>query len=167
MADWPEANKVSVNKELLNKMFQIRGLAQLGLAFRKDKSIKVKQPLNAKITFNKDYKFNDQLADLLFEELNLKNSIVTINYDAYLNSDAFNGKIDLSTEITPELQAEGQAREIVRKIQEERKKLGTELDEQISVSLESWPKEFEDYIKQQALVQLLTKGDFEVKRLES
>ena len=68
--------------------------------------------------------------------------------------------------MTPELIEEGQARGVIRKIQEERKKLGTNLDEEVAVSLEDWPKAFENYIKQQALVKTFTKGSFEVKRLQ-
>ena len=48
-------------------------------------------------------------------------------------------------------------------IQEERKKLGTALDEKVSVTLPSWPSEFENEIKKKALVASLTKGDFSVK----
>ena len=74
--------------------------------------------------------------------------------------------VDLDLTITPELKAEGEARDIVRRIQDERKKLGTNLDEQVSVTIEEWPVAFEAYIKKQALVSDLTKGEFGVKRLQ-
>jgi hypothetical protein len=60
----------------------------------------------------------------------------------------------------------GEARDIVRKIQEERKALETNLDERINVFLEKWPKEHEGYIKRNALVNTLSKGAFQVKRLK-
>ena len=54
----------------------------------------------------------------------------------------------------------------MRSIQEERKKLGTKLDEQVNVVLDSWPKEFEDQIKRKALIRSLTAGEtFKVSRI--
>lgn len=67
--------------------------------------------------------------------------------------------VEFDTAITKELKDEGEARDIVRMIQEERKKMGTSLDEKVIVILESWPFSFEDYIKQNALVKSLTKGN--------
>ena len=51
------------------------------------------------------------------------------------------------------------AREIIRKIQAERKKLGTNLDERVDVELPDWPKEFEEEIKKKALLDTLKKAD--------
>ncbi|MEX2013148.1 MAG: hypothetical protein WD967_01970, partial [Candidatus Levyibacteriota bacterium] len=56
----------------------------------------------------------------------------------------------------------GEARDIVRKIQEERKKIGTKLDEKVDVQIEGWPKEFENEIKRKALVNSISKGEFKV-----
>ena len=64
----------------------------------------------------------------------------------------------LDTEITQELKNEGEARDIVREIQKQRKILGTTLDEKVDVTLESWPKEFEENIKKKAMVANLQKG---------
>ncbi len=76
-------------------------------------------------------------------------------------------RIELDTKVTPELKKEGEARDIVRKIQEERKKLGTNLDEKVSVQLPDWPKEFEEEIKRKALVGEISKGNnFKVLRNE-
>jgi hypothetical protein len=60
----------------------------------------------------------------------------------------------------------GLARDIVRKIQEERKNLKTDPNEKINVCVPYWPEEFTDYIKKKALVSKLSKGDFLVKRNE-
>ena len=54
--------------------------------------------------------------------------------------------------------AEGQAREIVRQIQQARKEAGCALDEQITVTLPSWPKDFEDLIKKETLAKAIIKG---------
>ena len=172
LADWPVREQRTGKRErgigireqeLIEKMKHVRKIVELGLAARKEQEIKVKQPLATVFVCHTheagDEKFAENLQQLLLDELNVKK----IEFPKHVSGDA---KVSLDTNLTDELIAEGQAREIVRKIQEERKKVGTELDEQVFVSLESWPKEFEDYIKQQALVQTLTRGEFGVKRLK-
>ncbi|MBP9719604.1 MAG: hypothetical protein KBD46_03965, partial [Candidatus Levybacteria bacterium] len=75
-------------------------------------------------------------------------------------------KVTLDTEITEELKKDGQARDIVRKIQEERKHMGTTMDEKVNVTLPEWPAEFEEEIKRKALIKTITKGDsFAVSRV--
>ena len=69
------------------------------------------------------------------------------------------------TDITNQDLELGQAREIVRQIQEARKKQETRLDEKVDVILPAWPSQHEKYIKLNALANSLTKGEFQVKRL--
>jgi isoleucyl-tRNA synthetase len=162
LADWPVLNQELriKNKGLIEQMKQVRKIVELGLAARKEQQLKVKQPL-AKITvsINEDMsKVTDELTKLIKDELNIKAV-------SYISTKETETTIELDTKLTEELIAEGKVREIVRSIQEERKKLGTTLDEQVAVSLENWPTEFESYIKQQALVKVLSKGEFGVKRL--
>ena len=89
-------------------------------------------------------------------------------YEDIDKEEKLNGKLfefELDDTITPELKAEGDARDIVRKIQAERKVMGTSLDEKVNVSLESWPKEFESEIKRKALINSLTIGVFKVTKV--
>jgi hypothetical protein len=57
------------------------------------------------------------------------------------------------------------ARTWVRKIQAERKVLGTSLDERVDVVLPDWPEKFELEIKRKALINNLTKGEFKVTKI--
>jgi len=67
---------------------------------------------------------------------------------------------------TPSLKEEGEARTIVRKIGNQRKKMGLSVEDKVKVVLPSWPKKFTDYICQQAFVDQLTKGkDFKVIKI--
>ena len=161
LSDWPTFAKASAGKpELLEQMKHVRKIVELGLAQRKEKQLKVKQPL-AKITVypgEKETKFKETLDYLILDELNVKKV-------EFAKKSANETKVELETTLTEDLIAEGQAREIVRKIQEERKKLGTSLDERVNVTLEMWPEKFEDIIKRNALVQSLSKGSFAVTRL--
>ena len=71
----------------------------------------------------------------------------------------------LDVNLTEELKKEGEVRSIIRKIQQERKRLGTALNEKIDVVLQEWPKGFEEEIKRKAMVENLTEGEsFLVKR---
>ena len=156
LSDWPTKNQElrSTNKDLIEQMHQVRKIVEVALSKRKESQIKVRQPLNI-LTYSLKNKLSDDLEELLLKELNVKNI-------KYSKGDL---AVELDLTITPELKAEGDARDIVRQIQDERKKIGTRLDEQVEVVLESWPTQFENYIKQQALVKSLDKGEFEVKRL--
>jgi len=101
------------------------------------------------------------MIQLILNEVNVKKMIFNTNSKALeINVVEGSGQIPtvyLDTNITPELKAEGEARDIVRLIQDERKKIGTQLDEQVSVRIEAWPEAFENYIKQQALVKKINK----------
>ena len=56
-------------------------------------------------------------------------------------------------------------RRIVRQIQEERKKMGTAMDELVNVQLESYPQSQAEYIQKNALVKDITRGPaFKVDR---
>ena len=74
--------------------------------------------------------------------------------------------VELDTKITPELKEEGEAREIIRGIQEARKTAGCRLDEVVEATLPSWPKNFENLIKKETLTSRLSYGKIvEIKRL--
>lgn len=95
---------------------------------------------------------------IVLEELNVKN--LEVNPETRFPKN----KVEVSQEL---LQKEGEARDIVRKIQGERKNLGTTLTDKVNVSIESWPEEFEEEIKRKALVLELKKGEFRVSRVTS
>jgi len=137
------------------QMDLVRKIVEIALAKRKESQIKVRQPLS-NLTYCLENKLSEELEALLLKELNVKK--VTYKKGELA--------INLDLQMTPELKEEGAARDIVRMIQDERKKMGTSLDEQVAVMLESWPEAFESYIKQQAMVSVLTKGTFAVKKLQ-
>jgi isoleucyl-tRNA synthetase len=161
LANWTEMQSKRKNRKLMDEMVYVRKIVELGLAVRKEKQIKVKQPL-ASLTVtlsDKESVTQEGLNHLILSELNIKK----ITFGKTKKGDT---TVDLDTELTDSLRAEGQAREIIRKIQEERKKIETKLDEKVTVTLENWPFEFESYIKEQAMVTTLSKGEFAVKRIQ-
>ncbi len=153
LTDWPESAPSQIDEKLLKEMVEVRKIAELAHAQRKKEGVKVRQPLESLTT---SITLGESLQDLIKNEVNVKKFIVS-------KGEGFSVKLDLN--LTPALRAEGQMREIVRQIQAERKKLGTELSEKVDVQLNEWPAEFEDEIKRRTLVGRLIKNkDFKVIR---
>lgn len=157
LTDWPQVQESLVDVQLEEEMLEVRKIVEAGLSERKEKQLKVRQPLRKLSVTGLKVDLNEDLLKLIKAEVNIKD-VVTAKGDDELHA-------ELDTEITPELQEEGEAREIIRKIQDERKKLGTSLDEKVDVALPSWPASYETLIKKKALVDSLTQGEaFQVTR---
>ncbi|MBI5044723.1 MAG: isoleucine--tRNA ligase [Candidatus Levybacteria bacterium] len=159
LADWPNFDEARINKDLEEQMHFVRKIVEVGHSARKRDSLRVRQPLSkATIILGKDpVKFKENLDYLIKAELNVK-ALVFENSGEEL-------RVDFDTVLTQDLKNEGEAREIMRKIQDERKKLGTSPTEEIMVSLEEWPVMFEDEIKKKTFTKQLVKGKFSVNRL--
>jgi isoleucyl-tRNA synthetase len=133
-------------------------LVEAGHAKRKELGIKVRQPLAKFEIRNSKFEINDEVISLIKDELNVKK----VSFEKGKGELA----VEFDTNITKELKDEGMARDIIRQIQEERKKLGTALDEKVGVVLDNWPKDFEEEIVRRGLVHFLKKGStFKVTRL--
>jgi isoleucyl-tRNA synthetase len=155
-SEWPKVEGEQINKVLEEEMLLARKVIEMASAQRKEAGIRVRQPLSKlKIKLEKDMVRPSKDMDFLFmDELNIK--------DVEFVENAAKLSVELDTTITPELQKEGEAREIVRNIQSERKNLGTTLDQKVNVELPRWPVEFEEEIKKKALIDKLSKGKFKV-----
>lgn len=168
LTDWPAQNQESGlrNQELLAQMEFVRKIVEVGHAKRKELGLKVKQPLKKFKILNSStqrdpeagqFQIDKEMQQLIQDELNVK-EVEIIKAEGEMT-------VEFDITQTPELKAEGEARDIIRKIQEERKKLETSMTEKVAVTLPDWPKELEEYIKRRALVENLTPGDFLVSKL--
>ncbi|MEA3354916.1 MAG: isoleucine--tRNA ligase [Patescibacteria group bacterium] len=149
LTDWPKADKSLIHLTLEENMKKAREVVEKIHAQRKQKELKVRQPL-AKVTIIGKSFGKSNLHQVILDETNIKNLEFTGE-----NKDL---QVILDTKLTPVLKAEGQARELIRQIQKLRKKKGTDLDQEIEVELPNWPKDFEAYIKEKALIKTLTLG---------
>ena len=150
LEDWPRAGKA--DRKLLEQMELVRKICELGHAERKRAGIKVRQPLAELRIANCELRINKQLINLIKKELNVK-KVVSKRGKGEL-------KVRLDIKITSELRAEGEARELVRQIQELRKKAGCRLDEKIIVYAPNLPatSRLQDYLKKETLAEELKKG---------
>jgi isoleucyl-tRNA synthetase len=119
LSDWPVAGADWRDDELRRQMSVVRRLVATGLAARNTAGIKVRQPLRAVTIAERP--LDPGLEAILLEELNIK----AANYKGE------GGGLILDTEITEELKLEGLGRDIVRTIQELRKRCGFAVEDRI------------------------------------
>jgi len=126
LADWPEADKKLINKELEEKMEEARKTVALALAERAKARIKVRQPLKKLQITNYKLQKEKELLDLIKDEVNVKEIV-------------FGKSLKLDTKITPKLKEEGSLREIIRNIQDARKKANLKPQDKVKMSYAAAP----------------------------
>lgn len=132
LAEWPVCDDGLIDEKLNEEMKVVRQIVSVGLQLRTKAKIKVRQPLlELLVTGNQ---LLDELAEIIKEELNVNNivSVETIQENENFKIGTVGEKnIGLNTVITAALKLEGEAREIIRAIQEGRKKAGFEVNDRI------------------------------------
>ncbi|MFZ2199400.1 MAG: isoleucine--tRNA ligase [Microgenomates group bacterium] len=145
---WPESNKESTDTKLETNMELVQKIVELGHAARKELNVRLRQPL-ASATVDIPKQLPDELLEIIKDELNLKQVVIEEN-------DVF--AVFLDGKITPELEAEGTARDLMRDIQGARKKLGLSPADKVNVEIPSWPESWTEEIKKKVNAVSLTVG---------
>ena len=123
LIDWPKAQEKYIDLELEESMAKTREIVALALAERAELGIKVRQPL-ASLCIKE--KLDEGMLELIKDEVNVKK--ITL------------GKcLKLDTEITPELKEEGSVREIIRNIQDARKKANLKPQDKVLMNYSAAP----------------------------
>ncbi|MFA6251066.1 MAG: class I tRNA ligase family protein [Candidatus Paceibacterota bacterium] len=128
LAEWPE-NELRINNEelkIIEEMQKARDIVTLGLQARQKEGIPVRQPLSKLLITN--YQLPIDYQEILKDELNIK-EVEFIKGDEQ--------KVELDTNITPELKKEGQYRELVRAIQDIRKNNGLNPSDVVTLIVET------------------------------
>jgi isoleucyl-tRNA synthetase len=123
---WPLVATRDLRPEILKNMEIVRNIVTLGLEARQKAGIKVRQPLN-KLQI-KNYELGIEYTELIKEELNVKE----IKEDKNIE-----GEVSLDVVITEDLKQEGNYRELVRALQDMRKKMGLTPSDVVSVVFET------------------------------
>jgi isoleucyl-tRNA synthetase len=149
LAEWPEVDESLIDEGLIVKMQLVRDVVNHALKERAIKHLKVRQPLSNLEIFYKDAshpigRLDDELQSIIEDEVNVKGISFMISGLESLESLQLRGwAMSLNTEITPQLSLEGEAREIIRAIQEGRKKAGFEVNDRITLGIVGKEKVFD------------------------
>ncbi len=146
---WPDIQEDLIDPKLEEEMNVARKIVEMTHGQRKEAGIKLRQPLGS-IAVTMPAGLSEEITKVIADEVNVKT--VTTNLGEKIT-------VVLNTRLTAELEEEGEARDIARKIQEERKRLGTSLAEKVAVIIPSYPEKFAEYIKKKALVATLSRGE--------
>ena len=169
LADFPVAETGRIDKELAAETRLVMRASSLGRAARSEAGIKVRQPL-ARLLVKVDSKWQQRalqrLAPQIREEVNVKEVEIVADMPAKNWPSVSEGELTvmLDTDISPELEAEGTAREIVRRLQMMRRAAGFDIADHIIAYyrgdnyLGQVMADFADYIKQETLSEQLVAG---------
>jgi isoleucyl-tRNA synthetase len=127
LEDWPKVDKKAIDKKLEEEMEKVREIVALALAERAKAGIKVRQPLALLQIPKSKSQTPKEMIDLIKEEINVKKV-------------GFGKTLKLDTKLTPGLKEEGTVREVIRNIQEMRKKAGLRPRDEILVRYSCLPE---------------------------
>jgi isoleucyl-tRNA synthetase len=158
LTDYPKGDESLLDDLLIADMAIVRSVVEKGHSRRKEANIKLRQPL-AKVSYKASNKLSDKLEQIVADELNVK--------EVEFSKKSEEPEVELDTKITPELAAEGEARELIRNIQKLRKEQNMVLNDQIEVTVPHVPAKFEDMIKKQTNTVTFKIGEsLEIRKLE-
>jgi isoleucyl-tRNA synthetase len=172
LADFPVADRNKIDEQIAADIRLAMKVSSLGRAARSQAGIKVRQPLAkvvVKLQFSKEGEALERLMPQVLDELNVKgaefvDSIAELDKPGYVVSSEGGYSVAIPAEISPELKAEGVAREIVRRLQTMRRSAGFDIADHIityyqgEAYIRQVMEDFAHYIKQETLSQQLIDG---------
>ncbi len=125
LVEWPKHDEKKINKKLEEEFVFALKIIELGLAERDKAKVGLRWPLASAVICTPK-KIAPAIQKLIARQLNVKKIIAK-------KSDE--NKVELDTKMTFELEAEGFSRELARKVQAERKKLGLQKGQMINLKI--------------------------------
>ncbi|MEE9399284.1 MAG: class I tRNA ligase family protein, partial [Dehalococcoidales bacterium] len=172
LADFPVADESKIDKKLMSDTRLVMKLSGMGRAARSEAGIKVRQPLAKiviKVGSERQKAAIRRLASQIMEEVNVKeveivDDMSLLQRPRYVSSSEGSSLVAVDTDISPELAAEGTAREIVRRLQTMRRSAGFDIADHITTYYQGDDyirrviTDFADYIRQETLSEQLVEG---------
>ena len=172
LTDFPVADETKIDKHLAANTRLAMRVSSLGRAARSEAGIKVRQPLAkllVKVRSGSQKEALKHLASQVLEEVNVKELDIVDEMPVMKHKEwplASEGDLTvmLDNDVSPELAAEGMAREIVRRLQNMRRSAGFEIADHIityyqgDAYIKQVMADFADYIKQETLSEQLIEG---------
>ena len=123
LADFPTVDSSALDPALEDQMAAARRIVEAGMAARDSARVKVRQPLRSIAVPGEP--LSEDVAAIVRDELNVK----SITFGA--------GEVALDTDITEDLKLEGLARELIRQINDLRKRLGFNVEDRVRARFEA------------------------------
>jgi isoleucyl-tRNA synthetase len=174
LADFPVADGSKIDKQLAADNRLAMKVCSMGRAARSQAGIKVRQPLEfcyVGVTSDREKRALERVAPLVLDELNVKElqydsveRVAGMEVAGYSVISEAGSSVAVSTYITVELEAEGNAREIVHRLQTMRRSAGYEITDHIITYYEGDAyyvqaiSAFADYIMQETLSTAIEEG---------
>jgi len=149
LQSYPLGDQSLLDKKLMEDMAQLRKLVEVGHAQRKEANIKLRQPLSS-FRYHLHTRLSNYLEKVMADELNVK----SIEYSAE--------KIDpvMDLKLTPELEEEGNIRDLIRQIQVLRKEAGLTVKDKIKIVSHLQPTDqFKDLVLKQTNAVDISSGE--------
>ena len=170
LADWPAYDEPLIDEELRGSMASARRAVGLGLKARETAQIKVRQPLAKAVVSGAGAEAALRHASIIADELNVKDVALSDeapDEDGWVHADDGGMTVSIDTRLTAELRGEGMAREVVRAVQNLRKKSGLAVSDRIELGIEApdeiWTsiEPFVEYIAGETLATSVVRGAVE------
>lgn len=124
--DWPKADLSLIDKKLTLNMKKVRKIVELGFIIRNKAEIKVRQPLLEILVKGADDILSDnKLVELILDELNVENvksGFKKTMKNKWINEKENGLEVSLNIKLTTDLKEKGIVRDIIRLVQQLRKK---------------------------------------------
>ncbi|MGA2130166.1 MAG: isoleucine--tRNA ligase [Candidatus Pacearchaeota archaeon] len=123
LSAWPKTDKKKINKKLEEKFESLFKIIEKGMYEREVAKVNLRWPMKS-VDITSNFDIDKDMKEIIKTQLNVK-KIETKTGKEF--------KIKLDTKTTPELEAEGYARELSRQVQDFRKKLGLKKKDMIKL----------------------------------
>jgi len=165
LTDFPMADTSQINKLLMADTKLVMKISSLGRAARSKAGIKVRQPLAKAIVKARSEEEKETLSRLAYQiidEINVKEVELSdkespVDEPSHITVSDEEHWVAINTELSPELIAEGTARQVVRRLQTMRRAAGFDIADYIvtyywgETEIKRVIERFADYIKQETL----------------
>ncbi len=154
LSTWPKLEKNAEDKELERQMQLAIDLSSVIHAHRKINNVKVRIPLRVI-----EYTGTEELLPEIIKIIASETNVYDLQYKGKNKLKGLAAKEPAKSGVSNQDLPAGEARELIRAIQNARKEAGCDLAETVTVKLPAWPKGYEELIKTQTLTSDLVKGD--------
>lgn len=141
LCEWPKTDEKIIDKKLEGEFSFMLQVIEKALAARAKAAIGVRWPL-ASLTIKSDKKLGKELEEIIMRQVNAKKIIYTKGKENEI-------EVTLDIKMTPELEAEGYSRELMRLVQDARKKSGLRKEQKIALEIAADSK-LKEYIGKHA-----------------